>query len=188
MLFLLVVLLTLCFIKRKAPSLKQSLYLFKKKDYLGAKSLLEEALEKKPKRIELYYHLYAKVLEKLNDFQQADNYFTFAIDLDSSNYLLYAGRGHLYALMGLYNDALSDLKESVSLRNDFHEPYYNMACVYALKGDTGSALVNMVHAFELGFNDFDHLLADETLSSLLSEKPFLDMLEYYRSKQIRQLH
>lgn len=49
---------------------------------------------------------------------------------------------------------------------------YNLACSYALIGQTDNALKNLSTAVELGYNDVDHLRNDNDLAGLKADPRF----------------
>ena len=54
---------------------------------------------------------------------------------------------------------------------------YNLACSYALIGQTDNALKNLSTAVDLGYNDFDHLSNDIDLAVLKSDPRFQTLLQ-----------
>lgn len=55
--------------------------------------------------------------------------------------------------------------------------YYNLACAQARLGKTDEALASLKKAIELGYDESDHMAADEDLASLAGTKEFKELVE-----------
>jgi tetratricopeptide (TPR) repeat protein len=60
---------------------------------------------------------------------------------------------------------------------------HNAACVYALAGDSNKALQYLDKSFIAGFDDFDHLVNDRDLASLVSLPQYKAILAKYKVPQ-----
>lgn len=74
--------------------------------------------------------------------------------------------GHLYTRSKAYEKGLAVDRELVRRRPDDSTSHYNLACSLALLGESTQALDALERAVELGYDDAEHLLADEDLASL----------------------
>ncbi len=56
-------------------------------------------------------------------------------------------------------------------------PQYNLACVYALKGETDNAIAHLTRAIELGYVDLRHLKADPHLEPIRSHPTYQKIVD-----------
>ncbi len=74
--------------------------------------------------------------------------------------------GHVYTRARLYEKGLEVDRELVRRCPANPMTHYNLACSLALLGRTEASLEELERAIALGYDDVDHLLADEDLTSL----------------------
>ena len=74
--------------------------------------------------------------------------------------------GQLYTKAARYEKGLAVDRKLVALRPDDATTHYNLACSLALLGESEEALDELDRAVALGYEDLEHLLADEDLESL----------------------
>ena len=84
--------------------------------------------------------------------------------------------GHLYTRSKAYEKGLAVDRELVRLRPDDATSHYNLACSLALIGESLAALDALERAVELGYDDAEHLLADEDLATLRGTRRFRAVL------------
>jgi tetratricopeptide (TPR) repeat protein len=85
--------------------------------------------------------------------------------------------GDAYTRKGQYQKGLElDLRLS-RLRPDSKHVQYNLACSYALTGQTEEAFAALELAVELGFDDVEHLRDDQDLEPLRSDPRYAPLLE-----------
>lgn len=87
------------------------------------------------------------------EYNEALELYTQAIELDSTNVEVYEGRGYIYSLQGEYEKALDDLNHAVE--NGSHNPYLFVlrSTVYQYMGQYDHALDDLNHALELSPKD-----------------------------------
>ena len=88
--------------------------------------------------------------------------------------------GDLYTRAGYWQKGLDADVRLSQLRADDPIVFYNLACSYALLNQTRAALNALSKAVELGYDDFQYLLADEDLENLLKDahvKAFIKQLQ-----------
>ena len=68
------------------------------------------------------------------------------------------------------------LSEQISLKPQSFIPYYNLACVNAMRGDTAAAFESLVLAVEKGFDDAHQLRRDPHLASIRTDPAFANLL------------
>jgi tetratricopeptide (TPR) repeat protein len=91
-----------------------------------------------------------------------------------------------------YIDALKPLAELYTKRGDYEkgleidlrlselcpedpDVIYNLACSYALTGQTDQSFAALGRAIELGYRDFDHMKKDGDLKSLVGDPRFEEL-------------
>lgn len=75
-----------------------------------------------------------------------------------------------------YADAAEKCRAEMKLVPKHPTPPYNLACALARQGKKEDALAALAKSIELGFDDADHMKADEDLASLHEEKGFADVV------------
>jgi predicted Zn-dependent protease len=88
--------------------------------------------------------------------------------------------GHLYTTSGRYVDGLDMDRRLAELLPDEPVVHYNLACSLALTGQPEQALGALRHAIDLGYDEADHMLADDDLQSLRGMPAFLALVERVR--------
>lgn len=73
-----------------------------------------------------------------------------------------------------YAEAAEKCRKLMALAPKNSNPPYNLACALARLGKKDDALAALAKSVELGFDDADHMKADEDLASLREEKAFAD--------------
>ena len=89
-------------------------------------------------------------IKAAEEFAAAENYsdaysqYSFAIELEPSDWELYLQRALMLNKMGKYNDAIKDIKRAITFDNDNHELYYYLGVSYNLaeKYDTALKVLN----------------------------------------------
>lgn len=72
----------------------------------------------------------------------------------SEEAIKYHTRGRKLSKLGAYGDAMKLLKKAVSLAESSPYPYYDLAMVYVMRGDSSKALTNFKQCDELAPNGF----------------------------------
>jgi tetratricopeptide (TPR) repeat protein len=80
--------------------------------------------------------------------------------------------GHVYTRARRYEEGLEVDHELVRRFPDDPTTHYNLACSLALLGRSEAALEELERAVALGYDDREHLLADEDLVSLRGSPRF----------------
>ena len=93
--------------------------------------------------------------------------------------------GDLYTRAGLWQKGLEvDIKLS-KLRSDDPMVFYNLACSYALLGQTRTALSALTKAIEFGYDDFEYLRNDMDLENLLKDAHVQEYIKQVEKKKIK---
>ena len=77
-----------------------------------------------------------------------------------------------YTRKGLYKKGLEIDRRLSRLCQDNPVVFYNLACSYALVGQTKAALRSLKKAIRLGYDDFDHMKKDADLKPLEGDPAF----------------
>ena len=80
--------------------------------------------------------------------------------------------GDAYTRNGDYQKGLELDIRLAQLKPENETIRYNLACSYALIGQTDNALKNLSKAVDLGYNDVDHLRNDHDLAALKTDPRF----------------
>jgi len=59
--------------------------------------------------------------------------------------------------------------------------YYNLCCIYSLKGEKAMAVKYLKKSIEAGYADYRHILEDSDLDNIRNEKEFKELLEGLRN-------
>jgi Tfp pilus assembly protein PilF len=89
-------------------------------------------------------------------------------------------RGLNYFYNGEYDNALKDLKMVVEINPDVPDGYYNLACYYSVTNNAEAAFANLEKAFQLGYNNYDHVEKDTDLNGIRSKPEFNKLFEKYK--------
>jgi Flp pilus assembly protein TadD len=84
--------------------------------------------------------------------------------------------GHIYTRAGRYAEGLQIDAELTDLRPNEPENWYNLACSYALTGQTDYAFDALDRAVALGYNDVDWIMKDKDLKPLHADPRFKKIL------------
>jgi len=87
--------------------------------------------------------------------------------------------GHHLTQKRRYREGLQIDSRLVQLRPRDPVAHYNLACSYALLGQTDEAIEALRRAIELGYRDFKHLKQDRDLDSIRNDPRFRQLLRHY---------
>ncbi len=95
------------------------------------------------------------------------------------------GHGSTPCRLDLKDRALEDFSRALELSPRSQIACYNIACVYAARGETDAALEWLGRAVDLGWRDAAYMAADEDLQALADEEAFCRLLDRLREDQHR---
>lgn len=98
---------------------------------------------------------------------------------------LLAELGHALTRLGRFQEGLAVDHRLVRRAPDNPTVHYNLACSLCLCGQRDQALDALERAIELGYDDPEHLLADDDLTALRAEARFLGLVERLRADRGR---
>lgn len=90
--------------------------------------------------------------------------------------------GNLYTQLGRHADGLAVDRQLVLRLPDDPTTRYNLACSLALTGAESEALAELERAIALGYDDAEHLVADEDLASLRGDPRFAELARALRER------
>jgi tetratricopeptide (TPR) repeat protein len=94
--------------------------------------------------------------------------------------------GDAYTRKGEFKKGLELDLRLTQMRPDNKNIQYNLACSYALTGQTERAVECLTKAVELGYRDVQHLREDHDLDAIKSDPRFLSMLERLSAEELQQ--
>ena len=111
------------------PDLKQAALLnvqlaisyIEREQYGVAQEKLDKAIEQDPENVDAYTSM-AYLKRKVNEFEQAENYYLEALEIKSTNPNIHNNYGGLLCQMGRYDDALEEIK--LAYEDPFYETPY----------------------------------------------------------------
>lgn len=86
--------------------------------------------------------------------------------------------GHFYLGENKREGAIKYFRKACDLEEAFG--CYNLACVRSLEKDASSAFIALEEALQLGFEEWDTLMADKDLDYLRSQKDIPALIEQYK--------
>jgi tetratricopeptide (TPR) repeat protein len=111
-----------------------------------------------------------KALQNL-DFVQASKQFELSLSYNDGNADAYQGLGVAEAGLRHYERALTAYGQSLELKPDSADVYYDAACAYACLGQKEEAMANLHKAVKNGFEDASYMKGDKDLKPLLGDDP-----------------
>jgi Flp pilus assembly protein TadD len=95
---------------------------------------------------------------------------------DPRNLVALSELGHLLTRLGRHDEGLDVDRKLVRLDPDNPVVHYNMACSLSLTGEADAAVGSLERAVELGYDDAEHLVADEDLTGVRDEPRFQEIV------------
>lgn len=97
-----------------------------------------------------------------------------------------------YARLGMAEEAEKAMlekvrKEEASFEGDVDGAYYNLACVYSVLNKPQSSLDALWHAFQYGYDDFNHARTDFDLELVRRNAGFEPLVSEFEGKRVRAL-
>jgi len=123
-----------------------------------------------------HYYERARHLHKTGRLKDARRYYQKVLTLD---------RGYVYALNNLgviylqqrnYSEAQKSLEDAIQRKPEYVDPYYNLACLYALKGEVTKSLAQLKKAASLDKSVRQWARKDGDLQSLRSMPEFEEII------------
>ena len=123
--------------------------------------------------------LYAQALQKQREDKLADarDLYKKVIAMQPRNLQALNNLGVVYLKQNAYKGAISSFSDALDIKYDYVDAHYNLACLYARKGDTKKSLFYLKNA--IGFNpDVRQWAAhDDDLKSLANLSEFRNLIQ-----------
>lgn len=117
--------------------------------------------------------VYKKDKEKAKYYYEQVLAIDTAVNNDSQN------RYYALCRLGRFDEAIAFADQILAIEKS-SSVYYGRACLYSLMDKKTEALENLRIAFELGFNDFEHIKIDDDLDNIRSLPEFKKMAEEWK--------
>jgi tetratricopeptide (TPR) repeat protein len=146
----------------------------------------EKAIQNFTKTIKLdsnYINAYDKVgiiYYQRKDYESGIKIYNKYIQFYPADSYGYQMRGLNYFYNGDFDNALNDLQTVIEITPDVPDGYYNLACYYSVKNNAAESIANLEKAFQLGYNNFDHLEKDSDLDNIRSRPEYAKLIEHYK--------
>lgn len=98
---------------------------------------------------------------------------------------VYGELGKHYLKIQQLEKAIESLKTAVELDSVNNIYPYNLACGFALKGDSTMAFEWLEKSFQIGYWNYDHMQADPDLESIRETETFNQMMEKYFPNKVK---
>ena len=91
----------------------------------------------------------ARRLQKMSRLEEARRLYHKALMLDPGHVYALNNLGVIYIQEGNYSEAQKSLEDAIQQKPEYVDPYYNLACLYALKGEVMKSLAQLKKAVSL---------------------------------------
>jgi len=85
--------------------------------------------------------------------------------------------GVIYIQERNYSKARNSLESAIRLKPEYVDPYYNLACLYAIKGDVMKSLDNLEKAVSLNKSVMEWARKDRDLQNIRGVHEFEEIIE-----------
>jgi hypothetical protein len=128
------------------------------------------------------YHASAKLDEASQLMRQgkaeaARAIFLEVIEKKDKSEIAYNGLGVTFYMRERYDEAMKAYKKAVEINPMYPDPYYNLACLYALKNNANQAFRYLNMAFLNGYIDAQTLDQDHDLDNIRADPRFQKLKE-----------
>jgi tetratricopeptide (TPR) repeat protein len=108
----------------------------------------------------------AKYLQKVGRLREAQRLYKQALSTQPGNAAILNNLGVIYLQEHNYSQARANLERAIRLKPDYVDPYYNLACLYAINGNAMESLRNLKKAISLDKSVADWAQKDKDLQNL----------------------
>lgn len=132
---------------------------------------IHKALSIDPKLAEAYKAL-GHCYEHLGKSEEAAQAYKTALASKADYTDAQLGLGQTYCTLGRYDEALIHLKSALESHPEFSYIYYKISCVYAMKGEKGTAIEWLNRAVARGFRNLKQIKEDPFLRLIRKDPHF----------------
>jgi arylsulfatase A-like enzyme/Flp pilus assembly protein TadD len=144
-------------------------------DEKGAQTWYEKALRLDPEFPTVYRRMADLYFER-GDFAEGKRWYLRALNRSTRDFRSLIQLGNCCRRMGEMDMAGDYFRKASQINPQSWVPEYNLACLYALRGEKGDALAFFKNALDNGFDDADLARRDPDLKSLLELPSFIQLL------------
>ena len=119
----------------------------------------------------------AKYFQKIGRLKEAQSFYKKALVLEPDNVFVLNNLGVIYIQQQNYSQARHSLQIAIMLKPEYVDPYYNLACLYALKGKTMKSLENLRKAISLNKLVKEWAQKDKDLQNMKGVPEFVELIE-----------
>jgi tetratricopeptide (TPR) repeat protein len=118
----------------------------------------------------------ARHLHKMSRLEEARRLYHKALILDPGNVYALNNLGVIYIQEGNYLEAQKSLEDAIQQKPEYVDPYYNLACLYALKGEVMKSLAQLKRAVSLDTSVSEWARKDRDLQNLRGMPGFEEIM------------
>lgn len=167
----------------------------KKKDPLSPKEIdgnlthshgnanIDHANPETQKRMGIYHYNEGNKFLKINNLEKATNEYKMALHHFKNFDEVYINLSTAYMYGKQFKAALKTLNDLQKINPEHPLLYYNLACYYALTGETTLAIQSLQQAISKGFNNITRLNTDRDLQTLRSKPQFKNLQKSILAKK-----
>ena len=119
----------------------------------------------------------ALAAQRRNESAQAEDLYKRALGIDPAHVYAMNNLGVIYMGQNRHAEAISLFERALRQKRQYADPYYNLACLHAQRGDAGRALANLKSAIEIDPKVAEWARQDSDLANIRSTEAFRKMME-----------
>jgi tetratricopeptide (TPR) repeat protein len=112
-----------------------------------------------------------------NEAAQAEDLYQRVLRIDPGHVHAMNNLGVLYMGQNRHDQAISLFERALLQKRHYADPYYNLACLYAQRGETGRALANLKSAIDIDEKVVEWARQDGDLTNIRSAEAFRKIME-----------
>jgi tetratricopeptide (TPR) repeat protein len=117
----------------------------------------------------------AKYFQKIGRLKEAQGFYRQALTIEPDNVFVLNNLGVIYIQQRNYLEARNSLESAIRVKPEYVDPYYNLACLYALKGRVMKSLENLKKAISLNNSVREWAREDGDLQNMRSVPEFKEI-------------
>jgi len=123
-----------------------------------------------------YYYTQGVLAYQSNKKQEAEKYFSQAVQVENDNSMAYYNRGTFYYNEGKYKFAIDDFKKAIRFKPNFAEAHYNLACSYVKILSFREAITALKKAISFDKKLVKRAQKDKDFENISKMKDFEDLI------------
>jgi Flp pilus assembly protein TadD len=108
----------------------------------------------------------ARYFQKIGRLKEAQRFYKQALALEPGNVFVLNNLGVIYIQERNYSEARNSLESAIRIKSEYVDPYYNLACLYALNGKVMKSLGNLKKAISLNKSAREWARKDRDLQNM----------------------